>query len=63
LLIYKSKLWPQKELRELLLNIVFTLILVPTIKNSLYPLIKDLKQKVLAKRKLYLRERNLFSIN
>ena len=51
------------KIRELLLNIVFTLILVPTIRNSLYPLTKDLKRRVLAKRKLYLRERNLFSIN
>jgi len=42
---------------------VFTLILVPIIRNSLYPLTKDLKRRVLAKRKLYLRERNLFFIN
>ena len=32
-----------KELKELLLNIVFTLILVLIIRNSLYPLTKDLK--------------------
>ena len=31
------------KIRELLLNIVFTLILVPTIRNSLYPLTKGLK--------------------
>jgi hypothetical protein len=39
------------------------LILVPIIRNSLYPLIKDLKRRALRKRKLYLRERSLFSIN
>jgi len=42
---------------------VFTLILVLIIKNSLYPLTKDLKQRALRKRKLYLREKSLFSIN
>jgi hypothetical protein len=52
-----------KGAKKLLLNIIFILILILIIKKSLYSLIKDLKLKVLAKRKLYLKKRNLFSIN